>query len=163
MFIICCFQTSWNNPSVPLMPVVPLFCLISNNFLSQLEAVNLCLPKIFIFFDPSGETQLMYHLLIPDCFSSGLSFLSFLSHSLSLTPSPPLSKTISSNIDRAFRKYIKYLSIISIQLHIRREKVMAAYGMPQKDFSNFSFVIRPFGFNFKLTAVKFVLFIKLVD
>ena len=123
MFIIFCFQTSWNNPSVPLMPVALLFCLISNNFLSQLEAVNLCLPKMFIFFDPSGETQLMYHLLIPDCFSSSLS-LSFLSHSLSLTPSPPLSKTISSNIDRAFRKYIKYLSIISIQLHIRREKVL---------------------------------------
>ena len=121
MFIIFCFQTSWNNPSVPLMPVVPLFCLISNNFLSQLEAVNLCLPKIFIFFDPSGETQLMYHLLIPDCFSSGLS-LSL--SSLILFLSPPLSKTISSNIDRAFRKYIKYLSIISIQLHIRRDKVL---------------------------------------
>ena len=89
----------------------------------------------------------MYHLLIPDCFSSGLSFLS---HSLSLTLSPPLSKTISSNIDRAFRKYIKYLSIISIQLHIRREKVMAAYGMPQKDFSNLSFATQQFGFSFKL-------------
>ena len=38
---------------------------------------------------------------------------------------------------------------------------MAAYGMPQKDFSNFSFATQQFGVSFKLTAVKFVLFIEL--
>ena len=38
---------------------------------------------------------------------------------------------------------------------------MAAYGMPQKDFSNFSFATHHFGVSFKLTEVKFVLFIEL--